>query len=1079
MADFLPPQHNDSSPHESTVKFGDNTTKIIQLPSNSFTAFRLSYATSTEISHLASTVFLGKVPDAWTKLSNKLAIFSKRVTPVPSARRWVSSTATGLKIRLSKYARFGNSGHDTMTSPSIMAQYTLDQHDVSPENWDGSSTESSYLDECEILEYAAESEQALNESKHLSGIVYGIADHPINLQDEKELSYHGYEIGSKESHSDPSLSRLSPAEKMRPVTLKVNQTSGGRPELSLKLDSSVLRCEPGRRAPQINSHPSNSASDSTDNIFLKTSPQENPLSSLKKNMGESFPVENRVDNTDLKKPRVQFANPLPEEKTATDHLRKEYIKAEREHYRAIRKMQSLAHKSKGKARLSTSKLKLKVVDNIFRKHKAGDVIRVDKMLVMIKKTCNISNRSNFEEKDHSNAFIQDHWREYYVVLRKTGDSLDSLRIQFFETNKGKYFEGKPEYFLDLSKRTKLGFFSHTDKTISISDNVDSGSKIFIMNAKYSTVAYRWLYMIKEVLDDDFFSTLKIHLSGESFQVRINIPNDVLKKSLSNSNSMILSEQSIGYTVKTDVLSTYLRSKIDSHLKFVSNRHGKADDWIKSNPNPAFCFKFYDRIEWVPNNGKSLMVQSQLLREEAILEYRQVTKTPLSIENSKGEMIGRPLQIEGFLSRITHTSGKKVSKFRAFYKIQYFFSSENILFFSSLFRGIPPSPHNELLKDDADKQSLCQLLPDIYLKNPFELDSREHIKWLLGTEFEKFDKEAIEEFSRKLQQIVGARAMLDISLISAVRPIPFESIHTRHLYFQLYLWYSSPKILEDMSIMDSGFEIELFDGSQLKLLAPLKVVRDEWVERLNNLAVYWRSQMTYLAKVETFRKLKNMENLRLEDYVDSNLSFGPDSLEIKKSVANVNAFTASGLAMSTCILCSGYLYQKQKKHSNFSRYFVVLCPGYLLVFSIFKRSKVKGIWKDTPYFERYMTIPISECYVHSGTSTQLDLVGSQKVKTPGECNLPRVYPDGWRSSEEEFMRCFSIWFGGKRALRHGVRFLGLNTVQGSLVPKNPGMVRMACKLGVTGKILVFLARSRQEREYWVYNILQEINRFSGD
>ena len=322
-------------------------------------------------------------------------------------------------------------------------------------------------------------------------------------------------------------------------------------------------------------------------------------------------------------------------------------------------------------------------------------------------------------------------------------------------------------------------------------------------------------------------------------------------------------------------------------------------------------------------------------------------------------------------------------------------------------------------------------------------------------------------------------MVDLCMISTVRPVPADSFQSRHLYFQLYLWYSSATTIEDATITDSGFEIELINGSRIKLLAPLRATRDEWVARLNDLATFWKLYRARLTEAQANSKVSNMEHLRLEDFVDSNLSFGPDSLEVKNSVANDSAFNILGLSMSTCVLCSGYLYQKQKKHSNFSRYYVVLCPGYLLIFSLFRRSKVTGVWKATPYFERYMTIPISDCYVYSESSTQLDLVASQNIKNPGECDLPRLHPDGWKSSEEDYMRCFSIWFGGKRALRHGARDLGLDPIQGAGAIKNPGMVHMARKLGVTGKVFVFLARSRQERELWVHNLLQELNRFSKD
>ncbi|OBA21175.1 hypothetical protein METBIDRAFT_42780 [Metschnikowia bicuspidata var. bicuspidata NRRL YB-4993] len=1008
-----------------------NDHNTIQIPTSSFTAFRLLYATSAEVSHLASTVFLGKVPDTWIKLSNAPSLFSNSTSHKCTARLKIPATTLSLKKRMNKLTGLGSSPIENYVTENT--QENISEQRLPFDAWEETSSKSFLSDET-VLRNAV-----------------------TNSTASDDMSF------------DICQEDISPAN----VNISTGNNDEPKHELKLLMDSQC-GAYPTKDKPTF--HVKKSIP------YLASSELfgEHKKSSMKeRSLGESSSMRYKSERADDKKLKVQFANPQPEEKTSNEILQQEYVLAEREHYRVVRKMQTLARKSKGRAQLSSSKLKLKIVDNILQKRKIGEIVRVDKMLVMIRKVSNISTVLSFTERSDADSTIQDHWREYFVVLRNTGSHVNPLHVLLFERNKGKNFEEKPEHSFDINEDIRADFFSLTDKTISIANLVEDGLKIFIMNMKYTTVAFKWLYMIKEVLKEDFFSTVKIDIAGKRTQIKIDVPRPLLDQSLAGAELLKLHEQPTGYAVESDVLFSYLSTKIGTYMRAFANRSNSASEWLEQNSTPAFCFKYYDRLEWIPSDGKSLVLQSQLLGEGATLEYRQMTKIPLSVKDTKGRVISRPTSIEGFLSRITNTMGKEYSKFRSFYKIQYFFSSENILFFSSLLRGVPPSPQNQLLKEGVDKGSLCNLLPDVYPKTSFELDDHEHISWLSKADFEKFDNEAVEEFSRKLRQIVGARAMVDICMISAVKAIPFEKIQARHLYFQLYLWYSSPVVLDDMNIMDCGFEIELFDGSQLKLLAPLRNIRDEWVERLNELAIYWRSHMAKLSLAETSSKLKNMAKLRLGDYVDSNLSFGHDSLEVGKSFANDITFTSSGLAMSTCVLCSGYLYQKQKKHSSFSRYFVVLCSGYLLIYSLFKRSKVTGVQKDTPYYERYMTIPISECYVYSESSTQLDLVASQKVKSPGECDLPRIYPDGWRSSEEEFMRCFSIWFGGKRALRHSTKRQSSSTIHGKVDLKNPGMMHMTRKLGVTGKILVFLARSRQEREHWVYNILQEINRFSAN
>ena len=45
-------------------------------------------------------------------------------------------------------------------------------------------------------------------------------------------------------------------------------------------------------------------------------------------------------------------------------------------------------------------------------------------------------------------------------------------------------------------------------------------------------------------------------------------------------------------------------------------------------------------------------------------------------------------------------------------------------------------------------------------------------------------------------------------------------------------------------------------------------------------------------------------------------------------------------------------------------------------------------------------------------------------------------------------------------------------------KNPGMVTMIRKLGITGKSIMFTANSRQERDRWTMCILSEMDRLTG-
>ncbi|KAM9922953.1 hypothetical protein OXX59_005483 [Metschnikowia pulcherrima] len=1056
----------------------------ILIPHSSFTALKLLHSTPSEISHLSTSVFLGKVPDAWIKLSDKSSIFAMKKPSRHSTRTWVTTTASGFRRRLNKASGPGVSGTQNITS--------IDPCDVPADIWEESSAESGSTskDLREEIAITADTDFGSLDSDDFDEMLYGKISERGEGTTQQVGGSNDKMTGKVESRGNDVTQASMPKFLLTPCPSndsevgKAHETFGDSYDQEQHSNSLSADAAFSSNKTSHNNGGELHKDASSDVKFTFQISKSEPSRPQKSNQYTLHPLENNqfLGDADISSKfkragiggsKVQFANPEPEERRASHLLQKEYVHAEREHNRAIRKMQTLAHKSRGKARASTSKLKLKIVDSLLQKREKGETIRVDRMLVMIKKAQNISSISAFFDRGELNASIEDHWREYHVVLKTTDNKACPLRACLFETGRRNDFSGKPDHEFDLSKDMKADFVSLVDKTISVAREIDDGLVIYIMNTRYTMVAHKWLYMIKEISNVEFFSTVSVTLANEGKQIRANIPANLVERSLVNAETVKLLQLPTGYSLENDTLLSFLKSKIDSHT-----RGGKANDWANRNPNPAFCFRFYDRVEWALG-GKSLVLQSQLYREKSCLEYRQLPSIPLYLRDSEGKAVPRPFSIEGFLARVTSTSGKEISKLRAFYKIQYFCTSESILFFSSIFRGIPPSPQNKLLEKNVEKESICNSLPAVYVKNSYEVDENDHFAGLRDTAFDGFENEASKEYSRKLQQIVGAKGMVDLCMISTVRPVPADSFQSRHLYFQSYLWYSSATTIEDATITDSGFEIELINGSRIKLLAPSRATRDEWVARLNDLATFWKLYRARSTEAQANSKVSNMEHLRLEDFVDSNLSFGPDSLEVKNSVANDSAFNILGLSMSTCVLCSGYLYQKQKKHSNFSRYYVVLCPGYLLIFSLFRRSKVTGVWKATPYFERYMTIPISDCYVYSESSTQSDLVASQNIKNPGECDLPRLHPDGWKSSEEDYMRCFSIWFGGKRALRHGARDSGLDPIQGAVAIKNPGMVHMARKSGVTGKVFVFLARSRQEREFWVHNLLQELNRFSKD
>lgn len=808
----------------------------------------------------------------------------------------------------------------------------------------------------------------------------------------------------------------------------------------------------------------------TPSRFSSVSPQKSALSFL------SAPqVKFQIGRISTRKSQMSFAAPQPAQTDVSGILDKQYVRAEKDHEKMRERLRVLATKSTGRARNAGSKFKLKVIDTIMASYKAGQVIRVDRMLVLVEKSL-LKRVVVHTERELGETRVVDRWKEYYVVLRKT--KLLNLEVQLFEASSGLTFDGKPEHRIVLNDQLKADFYSASDKTMSLVEKVEDGTMVYIFCAKYSLAAYKWLFIIKELIHDTFVPVINVKVEGLDMQFKIEIPSDMLRASMQPLKVLKLIERKKGYGIQYGEILEFLKEKLMHALENIRDKNEKVNLWLSENPQAWFCFKIYDRVEWAAvANSRTFFIQTQLQSAFSVLEFRQVTRTPMITNTATGGTLKRPSPIEGFLARVTNISGLEYSNLRPFYRVQYFYTAEGILFFCQIFKGTPPSPQNEFM-NECDRELVRGKLPEIYYKMPFPLDKNEHVAWLDSPEFQNFDREAVEEFERKVQQVIKSDAMIDLISVKQVNALPMDSIIAHHQYFQSFLWYSAPHIIEDEDIMDCAFEIVLLNGSKLKLMAPSRMIRDEWVERLTAHVEFRKRVRTEDVSHQIKTRKTNRTKLGISEYVDSNVSSETKELETKVAIGNSRLFNTSAFAMATPVLASGYLSLKYKKHANFDQYYVVLCPGYVVIFTLYQRSKVTGMWKKTPYFRHYLTLLLSQCYIYAGSTTWQDLVESSDFTAPGKNDLPRSYSDGWKSSEEDTQRCFTLWFGMKRKLRYAPSAdTEFHKRMGDKSIQNPGLTTMVRKLGITGKKMVFLARSRQEREEWVYKILLEINRFS--
>ena len=165
--------------------------------------------------------------------------------------------------------------------------------------------------------------------------------------------------------------------------------------------------------------------------------------------------------------------------------------------------------------------------------------------------------------------------------------------------------------------------------------------------------------------------------------------------------------------------------------------------------------------------------------------------------------------------------------------------------------------------------------------------------------------------------------------------------------------------------------------------------------------------------------------------------------------------------------AGVLYRKTSARGRMRKFYVIACHGKILIFDNAARN-MTGVEVAHIIHEKKQEIPLDEAYVYSGIVTESDMQSKNQTfdsNNPGRHALPRVYDDGWMSSDEDAMTSFVLWHGSKRS------FVRPTSNDG----KSFGNLRRVTALGQSGRAVVFKARSRQERDIWVMAIGMEIER----
>lgn len=742
--------------------------------------------------------------------------------------------------------------------------------------------------------------------------------------------------------------------------------------------------------------------------------------------------------------RVEIADPMP---FTEDYG--ELTVDERKKHKLRKRFKKLAKQSRGSAVRRTNDFGHKIYRSLIKSFEVGETIMKEKVLVLTKETVNTQALDKFEENEPCDTRITERWQEYYLLLTKSdsGVVLQFFKVSDDSSNSGKE---KPLFEQQLTSLVKVNFYSIIDKSIGIAYPIKNWITINIIKFNNQKKSLKWLFFLKQVVGDTMDPTFSVKVPDVGASIDISISHTDILDMIMESPNLEVHTLSKGYETMHTPLIQYILDEVVNSLK--KNKYTLA--CLLKIDNPWLCFRHYDHLEWIIDDSELFLVQNQVLKDSFVLELRNMTIKRRHLELDSSTLI-EPTPIEGFLSRLTTASGNEVHYLRTFYKVLYFSTFDNLLFFGKYYRGIPPVTTSQV---EEDVNEHCSYI----------LNEMNHVEWLNSSDFKQKDQKCLEEFLRRTMHVNKADSVIDLTLVVDIKPIPLQEIKFAHKVLLGVLWYGDSKQAENDFIVDSAFEITTQNYGKIRLQAPNRSIRDQWIKRLADIKDYWNcKKQDEIERIVTTRA-KNMKLLQIDEYIDSNILLETNLNQIRYSTADPLVNSIDSITLTNSITMNGYLYQKYKKHSNFNQYFAVLNSGLLILYSIYTRSKVTGEWKRVPYFHRHLTIPLTNCYVYSGLQTASDLLDkTQTISNPGISSLPRIYGDGWKSQEEEANRCFTIWFGRKR-----------NISKGKIdEPKNPGLAKLIKKLGITGQSIVFMARSRQERELWVTRIYREIDRYS--
>ncbi|CAB16196.1 Spore wall assembly protein [Schizosaccharomyces pombe] len=669
------------------------------------------------------------------------------------------------------------------------------------------------------------------------------------------------------------------------------------------------------------------------------------------------------------------------------------------------------------------------------------------------------------------------WSQCLLVARQT-DVENSIRLDFISKKLRKRLNGDVVHNLDVphDKSYKSNYLfsvvlSPHQASWNIYNSFDNSmvlwcpygknkTLICLLNFQSSLLSFEWISIISRALLFSPRPSLLISVPAFHIHLRLNFPcfKDTTRP---HTNETFVTTDDITQLSRTSTLSLstasprlvhdlVMKSWDISEDQFVESCLGVLEvnpewsgivkTWSKSH-TLGLCWRMYDRLEWI-NSFSSLKYVGLLAAKDLYqLELRPKLHYPNHVTFRDGSKMDEPTPVEGYLIRLTSSTGRKTRYGRMFHKELYFAIFNNFLFAIQPDSVLPLSMLSKSLNLDDKLPFLSNNENDKYV---YEFDPFKIANCRASGLNETIDSSVRESFllllqaerKRELDMLTIADSFLDLSRVESVCPV--EDVEERNI-----------------------FEITMTNGMKLVFQSYCERTRNLWINKITEVASYWKQRLFLdLQEYHDVRET-NINILHIEQSIEPDVACYLNHWEVAGCVASTLIYHYCSMLGCRVIRMQGTLFKK--KDALFEKCFAILIPGQLVFFQDATRTKFGKLCTKTHYRKRY-SISLKNAFIYTGLSTMDEFARGPNDPQPHISRLPRCYEDGWQSFDRDDMLSFVIWSSG------GVDY---DLRPHHSVPDTAyGMAKD--KLSKP-KRFMFLARTRQERDVWAKRISKEINR----